>query len=138
MAKLKIYLAGGAFEVYYRQYVKREYGNTFNLIDPMEQEGVILDIKNKKIITEKTADEIIKCDKETIESCDIFIAYINRYSAGTSMEILYSYDKNIPVYLIVTPERGFENDLWLKAHATKIFFGIDDCFNHIKKQLEGN
>lgn len=136
MPKLNVYLAGGAFEVYYRKYVKREYGNIFNLIDPMEQDGVIVDEKNRKIITEKTAEEIVSCDKKTIEKSDIFVAYINKYSAGTSMEILYAYTVGIPVYLIVTPSRNFENDFWFKAHATNIFFSIDICFDHIKNQLE--
>jgi hypothetical protein len=52
------------------------------------------------------------------------------------MEILYAYNCQIPIYLIVSPDRGFEEDIWFKAHATKIFYSIDDCFKHIKKQLE--
>jgi len=136
MSLLRIYLAGGAFEVYYRQYVKREFGRMFKLVDPMEQEGVVLDVKNRKIITNKTPEEIVICDKESIETCDVFVAYIDKYSVGTSMEILHSYNKQIPVYLIVTPGRGFENDIWLKVHSTKIFFGIDECFMYIKKQLD--
>jgi nucleoside 2-deoxyribosyltransferase len=135
MSILRIYLAGGAFEVNYREYSKREFGRMFKLIDPMEQDGVKLDLVNKKIITDKTPEEIVTCDKDAIESCDVFVAYIDKYSVGTSMEILHSYNKHIPVYLIVTPGRGFENDIWLQVHSTKIFYSIDDCFMYIHKQL---
>lgn len=135
MSKLRIYLAGGAFETSYRDTAKLDFGSKFMLVDPMVENGVIIDTENQKIITDKTPKQIVELDKSCIENCDILVAYINKYSAGTMMEILHAYNHNIPIYLIVTPGRGFETDIWLRYHSNNAFFSIDECFNNIHEQL---
>ena len=133
---IQIYLAGGAFEVSYRKFAKKEYGHKFKLIDPIAENGAIVDLNLNKIIHNSTEKEIVELDKHLIDNSDILVAYINNYSAGTSMEILYSFEKPMPTYLIVTPGKNFENDIWLKYHSTKIFFGINECFDYIVNQME--
>ena len=131
---VKVYLAGRAFETTYRKQVKREYGSRLELIDPMIENGVFVDTKNMKINHNgATVESIVENDKYLIDKSDILVAYINQYTAGTCMEILYAYQQNKPVYLIVTPGKDFENDIWLSYHSTKIFFNIKDCFEHILK-----
>jgi len=137
MHKIRIYLAGRAFETSYRKQVKREYGRKFELIDPMIENGVFVDTKNMKINHNgATVESIVENDKYLIRTSDILVAYINQYTAGTCMEILYAYQQNKPVCLIVTPGKDFENDIWLSYHSTKIFFGINECYDYILKQIK--
>ena len=134
---VKVYLAGRAFETTYRKQVKREYGSKFKLIDPMIENGVFVDTKNMKIQHNgATVESIVENDKYLIRTSDILVAYINQYTAGTCMEILYATQMNKPVYLIVTPGKEFENDIWLSYHSTKIFFGVNECYDHILKQIK--
>jgi nucleoside 2-deoxyribosyltransferase len=134
---IKVYLAGRAFETSYRKYVKKTYGDKLFLIDPMIENGVFVDTKNMKIQHNgTTVESIVETDKHLIRNSDILVAYINQYTSGTSMEILYAYQKNIPVYLIVTLGKDFENDIWLSYHSNKIFYDIDSCFDSILKQIK--
>ena len=134
---VKVYLAGRAFETTYRKQVKKEYGDRLELIDPMIENGVFVDTKNMKIQHNgATVESIVETDKYLISNSAILVAYINQYTAGTMMEILFAHQLNIPVYLIVTPDKDFENDIWLSYHSTKIFFGINECYDYILKQIK--
>jgi len=134
---VKVYLAGRAFETTYRKQVKKEYGKKLELIDPMIENGVFVDTKNMKIQHNgATVESIVETDKHLIDKSDILVAYINQYTAGTSMEILYAYQQNKPVCLIVTPGKDFENDIWLSYHSNKIFFGINECYDYILEQIK--
>ena len=55
--------------------------------------------------------------------------------AGTMMEIVYAYSKNIPVFLIISPDKDFENDIWLKYHSNKMFFDVNECYDYILNQF---
>jgi nucleoside 2-deoxyribosyltransferase len=137
MNKLRIYLAGRAFETTYRKSVKKQYGDDFDLIDPMIENGVFVDTDKMKIHHNgATVESIVETDKHLINNCDILVAYINQYTAGTMMEILYAYQLNKPVYLIVTPDKNFENDIWLSYHSDNIFYNINECYDYIIKEKE--
>ena len=137
MYKIRIYLAGRAFETTYRKQVKREYGHIFNLIDPMIENGVFVDTKKMQINHNgATVESIVETDKHLINTCDVLVAYIDQYTAGTMMEILYAYQLKKPVYLIVTPGKEFEKDIWLSYHSDNIFYSINDCYDRIMLQLK--
>jgi nucleoside 2-deoxyribosyltransferase len=137
MNKIRIYLAGRAFETTYRKNVKFLYGKKFELIDPMIENGVYVDTDKMKINHNgTTVESIVETDKHLIDTCDVFVAYIDQYTAGTMMEILYAYQRQKPVYLIVTPGKNFENDIWLSYHSDNVFFKISDCYDRILLQLE--
>ena len=60
---------------------------------------------------------IVNYDKSIIIKCDLLIADITRLSAGTSMEILFAWQNNIPVMLIANKEI---NNPWLIYHSSFI------------------
>ena len=71
-------------------------------------------------------------DKQEIEYCDIFVAYIEHPTFGTSMEILHAFNQqSIPV-LIINPSMNYQNDLWLKYHSHLIVPTVRDCAIHIE------
>ena len=133
---VRVYLAGNVFETEYRETVKKYYGNKLTIVDPMDRPGVTIDIKNKKIEHTESWAEIVENDKALIDGCSILVAVINQYSAGTCMEILYAFNRNIPVYLIVAPGKGFDSDIWLGYHSTQIFYDTNKCYRHILKQIK--
>ena len=140
--KPKIYLAGWTGEVEYRNYVHRKYGKKLNIFDPMiEVEKKISDfVIEKSTSKEKFSDEditkIVEGDKAAITTCDIVTVIMNRYTAGTCMEILYAWENKIPVYLI-DPSGKFKNDIWISYHTTFVFDKVNDCYDHIIDAMMG-
>jgi nucleoside 2-deoxyribosyltransferase len=139
---LKIYLAGNVYETEYRKYVHETYYDTLNIFDPLQKiEAGIINIDFSKVFdktllfTNEEITKIVECDKNAIIQCDILVAYIKKPSFGTIMEILHSYNNQIPVY-VINPEKTFINDVWLKYHTTRFFETIDECFNHILSALQ--
>jgi len=132
---IRVYLAGNIFETRYRDYVKKTYGDKLEILDPISENGAIVDPIHEKINHIKSFDEIVENDKEMIYSSDIFVAIFNKMSAGTIMEILYAWNRQIPVYLIIPPNSKFENDIWLSYHTTKFFYTTDSCYEHILNQI---
>lgn len=133
--KPKVYLAGRVWEVAYRNYVKKEFGDRIIFLDPMTENGVIVNAKERIVETDRSFEEVVESDKALINNCDIFIAIVNEYSAGTMMEIIYAYMRNKPVYIICPEDYNFHNDIWIKYHANRFFHTIDECYNHIIKQV---
>ena len=62
--------------------------------------------------------------------CDVLVAYVSRASFGTVQEILYCYERDIPVFVI---SKKHQDNPWLKHHTTKFFDYIDDCFEYLLK-----
>jgi len=120
---IRIYLAGCTDEIEYRKEVKEKYGKEFELIDPMD------DIPND-ITT------IPKRDLELIDSCDCILAYINKPSFGTAMEILYSFENFIPC-IVVNPDLRFKFDPWIFNHVDYITHDLESGFEYIKDINKG-
>lgn len=120
MKKCKVYLSGYTGENHYREYVNKMYKDhsKIEIVDPL-RDGI-----------RKELDVVIR-DKEDIESCNIFVAYIRVGSTfGTTMEIKHAYDLGMPVYVILE-KRDWEKDPWLAYHTTKFFYSISECFSYI-------
>ena len=135
---LKIYLSGYAHETEYRKYVIDNYGDRLNLFDPMKEvQAKIVDfdwesyLEGKLDMEDSILSKLVETEKAIIKyNCDIVVAYMMRYSAGTIMEIMHAYDHDIPVY-IIDPSKKFRRDFWLKYHTNIFFDNIDSCFKHI-------
>lgn len=82
--------------------------------------------------------DVIARDKQIITKCDILVAYINRVTFGTTMEIFYAYSfGNKPVFVIDTTDtRGLKNDLWLSGHCHKIFKNPTDASDYINEYMK--
>jgi len=119
--KPSVYLSGAYDEYKYRSSAISMYGHLFNMFDPISENP-------------QDAENLVNLDKEAIKKCDIFVAYIKRYSAGTIMEILYAFSIGKPVYVIA---RGnFIKDIWINHHTTNFFPSIKTCFNYLIGEYE--
>jgi len=119
--KLRIYLAGHVPEYEYRKYCIENYGDEFELLDP-----IAMVPEDQDYIT------IVEDDKKLIETSDILIAFIEKASFGTGMEIPYAYELDLPVF-IVNPNGKYMDDTWLRYHSKKMFRSLDECFSYIKE-----
>lgn len=136
----RVYLAGCVIEDDYRDYVADEYGELLDIFDPMKEiDNKITNITHVKYMekTEKLDDDVISKiveeDKLALLKSDVFVAYMERYSAGTIMEILSAWDNDIPV-LIIDSKKTFRNDVWISYHTTKFFDDVDECFDFILEE----
>ena len=118
--KMKVYLGGWTGETEYRSDVVKIYSEEFRIVNPMVETPHDLG-----------SNLIVEVDKQLINACNIMVVYITRYTAGSMMEILYAWERGIPVYAITT-EINFTNDIWLSYHVTKFFKYVVDCFDDIR------
>lgn len=140
---VKVYLAGSVYETGYRDYAYNNYSKKLDICDPLREveAGIMgLDLSSikdlKKInFTKDEICRIIELDKQAISSCDILVAYIRRCSFGTTMEILYAWQQQIPVY-VINPGNTFIKDVWLSYHTTRFHETIDECFEYIISSIE--
>jgi len=135
-----IYLAGHSIEFEYRKYCIDNYSDEFVLLDPI---GRSLDVLKKndwdvdKIASGEIsiADEdiafIVEEDKKDILKCDYLLAYVKKPTFGTVMEIMYAYEKYIPI-IAVNPNGDWKGDIWLKYHACVIVNTLDEAFEYIQ------
>jgi len=118
MENWRIYLAGYTKETEYRRIVHENYGVYFDIVDPL-------------ILTPQTYVRVPSADKFLITTCHILVAYIRECSFGTSMEILFAYDRNKLVF-IIDPTGQIRKDKWVKFHCHRFFDSIDECFLTLK------
>jgi nucleoside 2-deoxyribosyltransferase len=77
-------------------------------LDPMDR-----DERGKEVGAYR---EIVEGDKADIDSCDVVFAFCWQPSVGTSMEILYAYERFKPVFAVVP--NGKPVSPWIQYHAT--------------------
>lgn len=125
--KIKIYLAGTIYDdgpdaIWKSSLINHFEGDSrFLFYDPKPQL--------------ETEQYMVLKDKSEIRNCDIFVAYMQLPTVGTSMEILYAYENQKPVF-VINPNGSLFNNLWLEYHMTIMCNGVSDCANHIVKYIE--
>ena len=138
MKKHDLYVAAYTYNLKFREQIHNQLCN-FKLKDPVydfyKAKGVPeSQIKWDKIPLEP--DYIIRCDKKDLLECANFVAFIDRYSAGTCMEILYAFEHQIPVY-IIDPSFSYRKDIWIFAHTNEFFNSIDNFVGFFKYKMTG-
>lgn len=90
-----------------------------------------------------TVQDVVEDDKAAIDEADaVLVGWTRVPSVGTPMEILYCYERNIPVVVLLEPEgsRGSvdKRDLspWLVYHADGIHQSPAAALENIKSYVE--
>lgn len=91
-----------------------------NCLDPMVRDYRGIEITHQK--------EIVENDKIDIDNSDILIVNYIKPSVGTSMEILYAWERSKKIF-IVTPETNLSP--WMLYHSHKIFKSFDEIIDYI-------
>lgn len=98
----------------WREYVKSKIQNT---VDPMDR-----DYRGREL-EPGIAQEIVENDKADILACDAMLVYYDKPSVGTSMEILFAYERGKRVLLI--DKSGKPLSPWLMYHCPQSYTTID-------------
>lgn len=128
---MKVYLAGainGCTDSEckdWREYIKSKIGKE-KCLDPMKR-----DYRGTEL---NCIDEIVEKDKEDIDNSTHVLVNYTKPSVGTSMEILYAWERNKPVYIITSPE--IKLSPWLIYHSKKIFYSIEKALEEIYEQQQ--
>lgn len=110
---MKIYLAGpinGCTDAEandWRSAVKKLHGD---VLDPMAR-----DYRGKET---EAVNAIVEGDKADIDACDGVLVWFERPSVGTSMEVLYAWERGKPV--VVVNRSGKPASPWLTYHARAV------------------
>jgi nucleoside 2-deoxyribosyltransferase len=88
---------------------------TGRCIDPM-----VRDYRGRE---DECVSEIVELDKADVEACDVLLVNYDRPSVGTSMEVLYAWERGKRV--IVVCREGERISPWLRYHAHHIVHDLD-------------
>jgi nucleoside 2-deoxyribosyltransferase len=107
----------------WREFVKSQWeGDT---LDPMRR-----DYRGKE---DESVREIVELDKIDVTVSDYILVNYDRPSVGTSMEILYAWERGKPI--IVVAKEGERISPWLRYHSHKITHSFADALAFIREQL---
>lgn len=131
MSNLRVYLAGPINDCTdeeckdWRERVKRELPDV-DFLDPMRR-----DYRNLESM--ETAAEIVENDKADINNCEALLVYHDRPSVGTSMEILYAFERGI--YVLTVGCTGKPLSPWILYHSSVIVNTLDEAIERLKDML---
>ena len=122
---MKIYLAGPIFQmgdhdcIDWRKEAKRIL-NGAEVFDPMDRDYRGSTTENYRRIVEE--------DKAFIDKCDVLLVNHLKPSVGTSMEVLYAWERKKKIVII---SKSYDISPWLLYHSTKIFNSLSESIDYI-------
>lgn len=120
---MRVYLAGPIFQcqdeecIDWRKEVKAKLTG-FEILDPME--------RDYRGVTDENFRKIVEEDKADIDQCDLLLVNHLKPSVGTSMEILYAWEKEKHVFAVCN---NGEISPWMLYHCHKIFKSLDEAIS---------
>lgn len=106
----------------WREFVKQQVGEE-NTLDPMRR-----DYRGREM---DCAEEIVEGDKIDIDNCTHMLVQYDKPSVGTSMEVLYAWERKIPVVVVASSETRLSP--WLVYHCNyNVFNKIQDALDYIE------
>jgi len=108
----------------WREYVKTQWpGPT---IDPMRR-----DYRGKE---DQSVDEIVELDKIDVMNSDVLLVNYDKPSVGTSMEILYAFERGKLV--VVVAAEGAKISPWMRYHSHAIVGSFKDAIRYIELRTQ--
>jgi len=77
--------------------------------------------------------DMVESDKADINGCDIVLVNFIKPSVGTSMEILYAWERNKKVVLVAPHDMVISP--WLVYHSHHVFHAIEEAVAFINQTL---
>jgi hypothetical protein len=106
----------------WREYVKSQVGEQHTL-DPMRR-----DYRGREM---DCVDEIVEGDKWDIMSSSHILVHFDKPSVGTSMEVLYAWERRKPVIVVASKE--IKLSPWLVYHSEKVFHSFKEALEYIQQ-----
>ena len=127
MKEKTIYLSGAMLDCTdaecrdWREYAKLHLQGTS--LDPM-----IRDYRNRPM---DGMTDMVENDKADIDACDIVLVNFVKPSVGTSMEVLYAWERGKKIILVAPPEIVVSP--WLIYHSHRVFARVEDAVAFINE-----
>lgn len=99
----------------WRAYVSEKWDG--KCIDPM-----VRDYRGREL---EAYREIVELDKIDVANSDIILVNYDKPSVGTSMEVLYAWERGKRIILVCREDATLSP--WLRYHSTHIFHSFDDA-----------
>jgi len=104
----------------WREFVKSKWeGKT---LDPMRR-----DYRGKE---DESVKEIVELDKIDVTDSDVILVNYDKPSVGTSMEILYAFDRGKLV--VVVAKEGTRISPWMRYHSHKIVGSFEAAIEFVR------
>jgi hypothetical protein len=87
--------------------------------------------------SEVTPKEVVEGDKKAIDKSSVLLVYFIRASVGTSMEVIYTYYRNLRkkeknrIKIVVVNETGRELSPWMVYHSYVVFTSLKKACKYI-------
>jgi hypothetical protein len=75
--------------------------------------------------------DMVENDKADIDTCDTILVNFVKPSVGTSMEVLYGWERGKNIILVAPPETNVSP--WLVYHSHRVFQRIEDAVEYINE-----
>lgn len=105
----------------WREYAKERLTAT---VDPMAR-----DYRGREL-DPGISREIVENDKRDIDACDALLVFYDKPSVGTSMEILYSWDRRKRIVVVNKSDKPLSP--WLVYHASEVYSDLDTAIAALK------
>lgn len=105
----------------WREYAKERLTNT---VDPMAR-----DYRGREL-DPGIAREIVENDKRDIDTCDALLVFYDKPSVGTSMEVLYSWDRGKRIVVVNKSDKPLSP--WLVYHVSEVYSDLDTALAALK------
>lgn len=123
---MKVYLCGpingctDAEAKNWREYVKTRLPDT---LDPMRR-----DYRGRE---DQCVNEIVELDKIDVVNSDVLLVNYDKPSVGTSMEVLYAFERAKLVVVVCRPDVALSP--WLRYHAHQVVHSFDAAILYIRQ-----
>lgn len=107
----------------WREFVKTLWPGT--CVDPMRR-----DYRGREA---EAYREIVELDKIDVASCDCILVNYDKPSVGTSMEMLFAWERGKPIVLVCRADAVLSP--WLRYHATAIAHSFSDAIDKARGLL---
>ena len=98
----------------WREYAKSRLSNT---LDPMRR-----DYRGKE---DAAWRQIVELDKIDVAQCDVLLVYYDKPSVGTSMEIIWAWERGKRIVLVNKSDKPLSP--WLRYHAHHVTESLDEA-----------
>lgn len=82
-------------------------------------------------IKASASSEVVPLDKRCIDNADMIVAYIEKPTFGTAMELCHGFESHNTINFVINPNRKFQNDIWLSFHSHIMFWSVEDCADYV-------
>lgn len=107
----------------WRELVKQLWGGP--TLDPMRR-----DYRGKE---DQSVNEIVELDKIDVTNSDALLVSYDKPSVGTSMEVLYAFERGKLVVVVAAPEVRISP--WLRYHSHRIVTTYADAVVYLREVL---